>query len=98
MPLFLILVVSTSAIVYYMSYRHVTELQKLEIVQNSAARLAFEESKFEFCYVTPLLKSLHWLIVKCRTFKAIHGLAPPYVSELISVRDCSLNYGVLVNF
>ena len=60
---------------------------------DAAARLIFQESRF--CHITPLLKSLHWLPVKYRivfkiiliTFKAIHGLAPAYISELISVRD-----------
>ena len=72
-------------------------LHKLQRVQNAAARLIFEESKY--CHVTPLLKSLHWLLVKYRiifkvlliTFKAIHGLAPVYISELISIRDISLS-------
>ena len=72
-------------------------LHKLQRVQNAAARLIFEESKY--CHVTPLLKSLHWLPVKYRiifkvlliTFKAIHGLAPVYISELISIRDVSLS-------
>ena len=72
-------------------------LHKLQGVQNAAARLIFEESKY--CHVTPLLKSLHWLPVKYRiifkvlliTFKAIHGLAPVYISELISIRDVSLS-------
>ena len=44
-----------------------------------------------------MLRSLHWLPVKYRivfkilliTFKAIHGLAPAYISELISVRDAT---------
>ena len=72
-------------------------LHKLQRVQNAAARLIFEESKY--CYVTPLLKSLHWLPVKYRiifkvlliTFKAIHGLSPVYISKLISIRDVSLS-------
>ena len=72
-------------------------LHKLQRVQNAAARLIFEESKY--CHVTPLLKSLHWLPVKYRiifkvlliTFKAIHGLAPVYISELISIRAVSLS-------
>ena len=71
-------------------------LHKLQRVQNAAACLIFEESKY--CHVTPLLKSLHKLPVKYRiifkvlliTFKAIHGLAPVYISELISIRDVSL--------
>ena len=66
-------------------------LHKLQRVQNAAVRLIFEESKY--CHVTPLLKSLHWLPVKYRiifkvlliTFKAIHGLAPVYISELIQL-------------
>ena len=70
-------------------------LHKLQWVQNAAARLIFEESKY--CHVTPLLKALHWLPVKYRIifkvllinliFKAIHGLVPVYISELFSVRD-----------
>ena len=72
-------------------------LYKLQRVQNAAGRLIFEESKY--CHVTPLLKSLHWLPVKYRiifkvlliTFKAIHGLAPVYISELISIKDVSLS-------
>ena len=37
-------------------------LHTLQRVQNAAARLIFEESKY--CQVTPLPKSLHWLPVK----------------------------------
>ena len=74
-----------------------TNLHKLQRVQNAATHLIFEESKY--CHVTPLLKSLHWLPVKYRiifkvlliTFKAIQGLAPVYISELISIRDVSLS-------
>ena len=94
MPLFP--VASTTAISYYMGYQHVS--YRNYRVQNSAARLAFKESKF--CYIRPLLKSLHWLPVKYRigfkvlllTFKAIHGLAPSYISDLISVKDTSGRY------
>ena len=68
-------------------------LHKLQRVQNAAACLIFQGSRF--CHITPLFKSLHWLSVKycivfkiiLITFKAIHGLAPAYISELISVRD-----------
>ena len=68
-------------------------LHKLQRVQNAAARLIFQESRF--WHITPLLRSLHWLPVKYSivfkiifiTFKAVHGLAPAYKSELISVRD-----------
>ena len=68
-------------------------LHKLQRVQNAAACLIFQESRF--FHITPLLKSLHWLPVKYHivfkiiliTFRAIHGLALAYISELISIRD-----------
>ena len=68
-------------------------LHKLQRVQNAVAHLIFQERRF--CHIMSLLKSLHWLPVKYRivfkiiltTFKAIHGLALAYVSELISFRD-----------
>ena len=58
------------------------QLNKLQRVQNAAARLIFLESKY--CRVRPLLYNLHWLPVKFRidfkilllTYKAINGLAP----------------------
>ena len=60
---------------------------------NSAARLVFDESKF--CHITPFLRVLHWLPAKYRvvfkilllTFKAIHKLAPTYISDLVSLKD-----------
>ena len=69
------------------------QIQKLQRVQNSAARLVFHESKF--CHITPLLRALHWLPVAYRivfkilllTFNAIHKLAPTYISELVSPED-----------
>ena len=70
----------------------------------------FEETKFS--HITPLLRSLYILPVKYRidfkvlllTFKAVYGLTPPYISELISVKDTSGRYslrsnnGILLNF
>ena len=58
-------------------------------------------------HITPVLQQLHWLPVKDRisfkllllTFKALHGLAPIYISEFIepynpshSLRSSTLNY------
>ena len=71
------------------------QIQKLQRVQNSAARLVFEESKF-----CQFLKALHWLPVAYRivfkisllTFKAIHKLAPTYISELVSQKDTGGRY------
>ena len=61
------------------------QLAKLQRVQNAAARLIFEETKF--CHITPLLSTLHWLPIKYRiefkvlllTYKTIHGQAPVYL-------------------
>ena len=69
------------------------QIQNPARFQNSAARLVFEESKF--CHITPLLRALHQLSVPYRIvfkilllpFKAIHKLAPTYISELVSLKD-----------
>ena len=80
------------------------QIQKLQRVQNSAALLVFLENRF--CHITPLLRTLHWLPVKCRvvfkglliTFKAIHGRAPSYISNhLISVKDINGRYSLTWN-
>ena len=83
----------------------VTELNKLQRVQNAAARLISITPKSH--HITPVLQQLYWLTVKDRisfkllllTFKALHGLAPICISELIkpynpprSLRSSTLNY------
>ena len=68
------------------------EVSKLQRVQNSAARLVYRESKF--CHITPLLKKLHWLpityrirfIIALLMYKVRSGLAPSYITDLISVK------------
>ena len=68
-------------------------LNKLQRIQNSAARLVCSLSRF--CHITPTLFSLHWLPVCFRiefkllilAFKAIHGLAPQYITDLINVKQ-----------
>lgn len=65
-------------------------LHRLQMVQNSAARLLTGTRKRE--HITPVLAELHWLPVKYRidfkillfVFKALNGLVPQYISELIS--------------
>jgi hypothetical protein len=67
-----------------------TLLKKLQRVQNYAARIIKQASKS--AHVTPLLKKLHWLPVQQRieykiillTFRALNGLAPPYIMDLLS--------------
>lgn len=64
-------------------------VSKLQRVQNTAARLVTRKKKYE--HITPTLVALHWLPFKFRcqyklllyAFKALHGLAPSYLGELI---------------
>ena len=64
-------------------------LNGLQLVQNAAARILTGTNRRD--HITPSLASLHWLPVKYRiefktlllTYKALNGLAPPYLKELI---------------
>ncbi len=68
-------------------------LQKVQRLQNSAARLLSGSRKFE--HITPVLFELHWLPVKCRikfkvllmAFKALPGKAPQYLSRMLVYRN-----------
>lgn len=70
-----------------------SHLVPLQRVQNSAARLVTLSRKSE--HITPILNSLHWLKIHHRIsfkilllcYKAINGLAPSYLSDLISLRS-----------
>ncbi len=62
----------------------------LQIVQNAAARVLTRTRKYD--HISPVLSTLHWLHIKHRidfkilliTYKALNGLAPQYLSELLS--------------
>lgn len=68
-----------------------TLVHRLQLIQNTAARLVTRTRKHE--HVSPVLQSLHWLPVHERiiykvlllTFKALHELAPSYLSDLLTV-------------
>ena len=68
------------------------EIAKLQRVQNAAARLLMSCKKYD--HVTPILINLHWLPVRYRinfkilllTFKALYGMAPSYIIDLINVK------------
>jgi len=66
-------------------------LQKLQSVQNAAARLIMRTGKRQ--HITPVLRELHWLPVRQRidfkmvvlVYKALHGQLPQYLAD-----DCQL--------
>ena len=67
------------------------KINKLQKVMNAAARLITGKAKRD--HVTESLKDLHWLPVKERseykvntlTYKALHGMAPSYLSDLLKI-------------
>ena len=66
-------------------------LHRLQLVQNTCARLVTRTRRRDS--ISPILVQLHWLPVEYRamykvllyTYKALHGLAPQYISELVEV-------------
>ena len=68
-----------------------TLVYKLQKIQNFAARVISGTSRNS--HITPVLRALHWLPVKQRiqykiivlAFQMIHGLAPSYLCELITI-------------
>ena len=65
-----------------------SQLQKLQRVQNAAARIITGNRKYD--HITPVLRELHWLPVKERidfkilllTFKALNNMAPAYLKDM----------------
>ena len=71
-------------------------LQRLQSVQNAAARLVTRTGRRE--HISPVLRELHWLPVRRRLdfklatlmFKSLHGCAPLYLSDACqSTRETS---------
>ena len=68
-------------------------LHRLQKIQNHAARIVTKTRRRD--HITPVLAGLHWLPVEKRvefkillvTFKALHGLAPGYISDLIRLYE-----------
>ncbi len=67
-----------------------SSVAQLQLVQNAATRILTTSNRKS--HITPILASLHWLPVKFRivfkipliTFKPQHGLAPTYITELLT--------------
>ena len=68
------------------------QLKKLQLIQNSAARLVSLTKKAD--HIQPVLFNLHWLPVHkrvefkllCLTYKVLHDIAPLYLKELLNIR------------
>ena len=65
-------------------------IKRLQHVQNAAARMVALTPKHE--HISPVLQELHWLPVEQRiifkillmTFKCLNGIAPLYLSDLVT--------------
>ena len=83
-----------NSLYYGVSKKHQNKLQR---VLNCAARVVAKVKKSE--HITPTLAHLHWLPIQQRieykvlllTFKALHGLAPEYLAELICQYQPAMN-------
>ncbi len=72
-----------------------SSIGRFQMVQNAAARLLTGSRKFD--HISPIFTSLHWLPVKQRiklkilvaVFKALPGLAPAYLSDLVRCHNPS---------
>ena len=68
-------------------------LQKVQRIQNTAARILTRTKKFE--HISPIIRRLHWLPVVQRiqfkiltlTFKCLHNKAPQYLIDLLKSHD-----------
>ena len=66
------------------------EINKLQRMQNAAARLVAGSKKQE--HITPVLQILHWLPIRARidfkilliTYKALNNQAPNYISDILT--------------
>ena len=65
-------------------------VDKLQKIQNNSARIITKSKRRD--HITPILSALHWLPIEQRikfkilltTFKALHGLSPGYIRDLIT--------------
>ena len=72
-------------------------IKQLQLMQNNAARLLTGTNRQS--HITPVLKQLHWLPVSYRiqykviltVYKCLNKLAPPYLQELINIKDTGRN-------
>ena len=81
-----------------------TQINRLQRIQNSAARIVSRRPRHE--HITPVLENLHWLPVQQRimfkvvlfVFKCLNGLAPPYLTELITVKEKLMQLSITIQW
>lgn len=86
---------STIAIGYCMDCQ-TASLRKFRVM-NASTRLVCNAPRF--WHITPIMRDLHWLLIRVRinfkvlllTFKALHGLAPQYLRSLTSIKTSCYN-------
>ena len=73
-------------------------IDRLQNVQNSAARLIARRRKFD--HITTVMRELHWLPVSQRiiykililiTYKALNGLTPSYIRDMLQPLKPTMN-------
>ncbi len=70
------------------------KLRKLQLLQNSAARVVINAWKSDRLSMTEVRKNLHWLPINARieyrilmlTWKAYHQTGPKYLSDLLHTK------------
>ena len=70
-------------------------MNKLQLVQNAAARVVVDVTKADRLSMTETRKNLHWLPMEARptfkiltlTWKALNGKGPVYLKELLKPYD-----------
>ena len=75
------------------------QLDRLQKVQNAAARVNFQVGKFG--HITPALIDLHWLSVTFRVqfkllllvYKSLRTQSPPYIKDFLSLKPAT-NYAL----
>lgn len=76
----------------------IQNIQKLQLVQNFAARILTETRKYD--HISPVLENLGWLPIKdllklrdvTMVFKCLNGLAPTYLSSKLAKRSSVHKY------
>ena len=69
------------------------QLQRLQYVQSTAARVVLQVSKFQ--HITPVLCELHWLPIQYRiifkilllVYKSLNGTSPSYLAQKLHYRS-----------